>query len=130
MASFLATYPDVRFVLRGGDSAEILGRIMDGELVLGVVGAREEHPDLTFRPVLKDELVIIAPVGLTDPATEYTVDAAAALPWVLREPGSGTQRAFVNGLEEMGVGRAFFALRSRSGDHAGPRCNAYAPEWG
>ncbi|MGE4299735.1 MAG: selenium metabolism-associated LysR family transcriptional regulator [Desulfovibrionaceae bacterium] len=103
MASFLATYPDVRFTLCGGDSSSILNRIVDGDLVLGVVGAREEHPDLAFKPVLKDELVVIAPTDMVEAGATYDMAQVADLPWVMREAGSGTRRAFANGLEDMGM---------------------------
>lgn len=100
LARFQARHVGVQFRLATGDSEAILERILSGELAVGVVGAREDEPDLAFEPLLRDELVIV-----TSPEMARRLagqDDPVRWPWVTREPGSGTRRALETGLRQAG----------------------------
>jgi LysR family transcriptional regulator, transcriptional activator of the cysJI operon len=105
MARFLAAYPEVRLELRGGDTRDITELVQEGTIHVGLVGAAAVHQDLIFRPILDDALVIAAPVGLASPDLDGDgwQERLLALPWVMREPGSGTREAFRLALEQVGI---------------------------
>lgn len=104
LARFAKRYPEVRMQLRVGDSQGIIARLASGEELVAVVGASAEESDLTFEPLVADELVVIAPVSRGESVGQSLAPQdLAAQPWIMREPGSGTRGAFEKGLERIGV---------------------------
>lgn len=103
LAEFTSRHPEVRLHLKVGDSEAIIKRIAEGEDMVGMVGAAMEHPDLTFEPVVHDELVVIAPKRMNMGA-KGPVDPAelVSLPWIDREEGSGTRRTLELALNALG----------------------------
>ncbi|MEF3697537.1 selenium metabolism-associated LysR family transcriptional regulator [Desulfolutivibrio sp.] len=108
VAAFRAKYPEVTIDLVIGDTQEIIERVVEGQLSLGLVGASSDHPDLACEQLMDDELICIAP---PDPAASlveteggvFDPDSLRKLPWVIREQGSGTRLAFENALRERGM---------------------------
>ncbi len=102
LRGFLGQYPDVSVELRVGDTESVTRGVLEGEYIVGVVGDLDESLDLTFAPLFKDELVVIAPPDLAP--EEGAKDLATLLerPWVMRELGSGTRNAFERALVEAG----------------------------
>ena len=106
---FLRQYPQVRLQLRGGDSQEILAAVLSGKIAMGVVGAVSEEPDLVFYRIAQDRLLIVASTELAEQVCK-TADSSGRIPlervfdwpWVMREPGSGTRKAFENALTAAG----------------------------
>jgi len=100
LAGFLTRYPEVKVRLHLGDSRQITTQVKEGVLTLGVVGAKYDDPDLVHTLVMRDELIVIASPALLasrkiDPAdAELSLDEAVAWPWIMREQGSGTRKAF------------------------------------
>ncbi|MFP4071028.1 MAG: selenium metabolism-associated LysR family transcriptional regulator [Desulfovibrionales bacterium] len=103
LAEFTRKYPNVKINLSVGDSAVIVDKVLSGELMVGVVGAREEHRDLTYLPILQDELVVVAPPALAEKMPVVSVSDLLALPWVMREKGSGTRKAMEQGFAELDI---------------------------
>lgn len=104
LARFARRHPEVRMELRVGDSQAIIRRILAGEELVAMVGAGGDHPELAFEPILRDELVILGPVeGPAAAQAQCDPQELASLPWVMREAGSGTRRAFEQGLGRIGV---------------------------
>jgi DNA-binding transcriptional LysR family regulator len=108
VASFRAKYPEVTIDLVIGDTQEIIERVIEGSLSLGLVGAASDHPDLACEQLMDDELICIAPADMNLPnwsgdQDAFDPDALRALPWVIREQGSGTRLAFEGALRERGM---------------------------
>ncbi|NDY58198.1 LysR family transcriptional regulator [Desulfovibrio sulfodismutans] len=108
IAAFRAKYPEVTIDLVIGDTQEIIERVIEGNLSLGLVGAPSDHPDLACEQLMDDELIGIAPPDPTNPLVEteggvFDPDSLRKLPWVLREQGSGTRLAFENALRGQGM---------------------------
>ena len=107
LADFARRYPDVQVELKIGDTAEIVEMVSGGELVLGVVGAEMDRPELEFIPVKEDQLVIVAAPGFRPPAQSSSellgTKEICTWPWVLRERGSGTRKAFEKALLSVGL---------------------------
>ena len=100
VARFLSNYPEVRIEVRGGDTSEIIAMVLGGAVHVGIVGAPAPQSEIISRPILQDELVVIAPAALAA-ASATAGDLTArllAVPWVMREPGSGTQLALEQAL--------------------------------
>lgn len=110
MARFMEQYPDVRLSLQVGDSEEVMARVQSGDLALGVVGAKNDSPELVFTPLVQDELVVVAAPHLLNGSGRSVEPAQLAeLPWVMREKGSGTRKALEQSLAEAGL--EFSSLR-------------------
>ncbi|GAA0793841.1 LysR family transcriptional regulator [Marinobacterium sediminicola] len=63
---------------------DIAERMLRFELDLGLIEGRALHPDLVMTPWRQDEMVIVA-------APSFKGQSLAHLPWIMREPGSGTR---------------------------------------
>jgi DNA-binding transcriptional LysR family regulator len=102
LAAFVIRHSEVRLRLVVGDSAGIAAQVADGSLALGVIGADFGQPELELQPLLADEILVIGPPELARTAPDDP-RRLAALPWVLREEGSGTRRSFDLALKSLGL---------------------------
>lgn len=106
VAEFVERYPGVSLKLVVGDSAEMTRGVLEGEVMLAVVGAKEKHDELEFVPIFDDKLVLVAARGLKAVQAagkrEYSFAEAAAWPWIMREEGSGTRRTLEEGIAALG----------------------------
>ncbi len=106
LATFLHSYPEVRLELCGGDTNEVVDMVRQGDVMLAMVGSGSDRSDdLVFEQVLEDELVLVggkeylgAMPSSCKPEEELRL--LSTLPWVMREGGSGTRRAFASALKE------------------------------
>lgn len=100
--SFHRLHPDIALTVRIHDTGAVLDRIRDGRLEAGIVGARLGDDDLRFERLIDDRLIPVAPPG--DGSAGRTVDLAelVRMPFVSREPGSGTRLMFERRLAEAG----------------------------
>lgn len=95
LGSFVARFPDVRPVLRIGDSAAIVAAILDGAVELGFTGFRTHERWLSYRKTWQDEMVVAVPAnhpwaGLK----QLPLQDLGKHPFISREGGSGTLRSF------------------------------------
>ena len=107
LVDFHRAYPGVALAVSVGNSAEVVGAIIGGNVELGFVeGPEEEFGDrrLAIELIAMDELVMVAnadhPWAISH---KLTVEDLTAGKWVLREDGSGTRAAFVKALAALGV---------------------------
>lgn len=99
LARFWQSYPEVVMDLRIGDSEDIVGRVRDNELMLGIVGARFDACELHFEPIVTDSLVLVMTPELKARFGHLeTAELLRSLPWVMREEGSGTRMAMAAAL--------------------------------
>lgn len=103
VSGFMKRHPGVTMELRVADTARITDMVLGGELTLGIVGAQEPQPELSYTPILDDDIVIIAPVGMFAPDATVSAMELARYPWIMREPGSGTRKAFARAMAEHGL---------------------------
>jgi DNA-binding transcriptional LysR family regulator len=104
LAKFWKKYPEVILDLRIGDSEEIVSQIRDNALMLGVVGAVFESPELHFEKIAVDSLVLVMTPQLYKSFRHLPVEELLrALPWVLREEGSGTRLAMSDSLSNFDI---------------------------
>ncbi len=108
IAGFTKRFPGVRVTLRVGDSQDIIALVQAGQLACGVVGAVAEEPELAFVPLREDHLLVAASPLMDLPRSSsgafcLAPDELAHHPWVLREQGSGTRKAFETALNALGL---------------------------
>ena len=103
LSRFLQRYPNVRISLVEGDSLDILDLISRGDLSVGVVGARDESSELEFHTLVDDSLVVLAsPSFLSGHRAPINMQSISKMPWIVRQPGSGTRLAVEQALEKAG----------------------------
>lgn len=95
LANFVQNYPEVKPVLRIGDSAGIVQAVLNGEVEIGFVGFKGEDRRVAFQKIWKDQMVLAVPkdhpwarlkaIDLNDLRKEG---------FISREGGSGTLRSF------------------------------------
>lgn len=104
LAKFWKKYPEVIMDLRIGDSEDIVTQVRDNTLMVGVVGAVFESSELHFEKIAVDSLVLAMTPQLYESHRHMPVeDLLRALPWVLREEGSGTRVAMAESLSQFGI---------------------------
>ena len=105
LAAFRVKYPGVHVQIRAGNSQEVIEGLQAYDADLGVVG--EIPPGDDFDHVLLDATPIVAFVGAAHPvaaAASLSWRDLAALPLVLREPGSKTRTMLEAAAARAGVG--------------------------
>ena len=100
MADYMLKHTDVDVSLKVADSSAVINQLSQGDLSVGIVGAYENDPELTFLPIVDDELVVIAAPSYLSADARLRVQTFFDFNWVMRERGSGTRKAFTNALAE------------------------------
>ena len=95
MTAFRGQYPDITFSVLSFDSAGVVDAVSRGRADVGMTGTLLSSSGCIFMPFLDDELVVVTPN--TGPYTAANADGFALtdlkkLPFVIREPGSGTRK--------------------------------------
>jgi DNA-binding transcriptional LysR family regulator len=95
LAAFIRIHPEVKPVLRIGDSARIVEEVLEGKVEIGLVGFKNADARLSFDKIWQDEMVLTVPkvhpwsrrksVRLADLSLEK---------FISREQGSGTLDSF------------------------------------
>lgn len=101
---FREKYSEIIVILKIGDTADILNRVLTGECEVGIVGSRVKDNRLEYREYINDELVIIASSS-HQLAREKKITALelSSIPFVMRERGSGSRMTIEKRLSDMGV---------------------------
>jgi len=96
LKGFRKLHPGAHFIIRQGDSSEILEQILDGSIELGFVGSPDKTGKCSCIPFCEDELVIAMPATehyLSLQKKGFRLETLLKEPIILREPGSGTQKS-------------------------------------
>ncbi len=103
MADFKKKHPSISFQIIVADSKVIVQKVLQHELLLGIVGAKLDTRQIHYEPLMEDELILVSsPSSVKAPRIRLT--DITALPFILREEGSGTRRQIEKILEENGIG--------------------------
>jgi DNA-binding transcriptional LysR family regulator len=101
---FKKQYPSTSIQLYIDDTAKVAESVVNGDLIIGVIGARVSDPHLEMYPFLNDELVVTVPAEHAWASKKtISVDALQGEPFILREKGSGTRRVMEERLGKAGV---------------------------
>ncbi len=95
MARYMLDHPDARVTLDVENTATIADKVRNFELDIGLVEGDVQHADLDVIPWREDELVVFCGRDHALAGCGELSDAQLlAVPWILREEGSGTRQAF------------------------------------
>ena len=108
LASFQKKFPSVSFQVNISDSRNIIEKMLKHEIPMGIVGAEIRNGQISFLPILEDELITVASPSMIMRA-QVTLQDLFHYPFILREKGSGTLHETEKILEEMGL--SFDTLR-------------------
>ena len=101
---FKQTYPDITVTLTENDTAGIIEDTINGRIELGIVGAEPSEPQLLCEKLMTDEMFLIVPHGhALCKRQKTTVKQLPHIPFIMREPGSGTRKSIERVLEKKGV---------------------------
>ncbi len=104
ISDFRVQYPEIKATLHISSSRTIAGKVMEGDLEIGLVGARWNEPSLKWQTMFSDELTLV--VHPDHPWTgkqSITCSQLGDEPFILREAGSGTRRVIAQFLEQQGM---------------------------
>jgi DNA-binding transcriptional LysR family regulator len=107
LARFRRQYPQVETTLTITNSADIVRRVLAGELDLGFVGGAPVTAGLQVQPLADDTIVVIVPAGhsLARQRT-FAPDLLARETLVVREAGSATRQLTEAHLQQHGLAPA------------------------
>ncbi len=105
LATFRTAHPDIELYVQTGDSDEVLTQVTDGDVDVGVIGAKPSRKGIESYPLGRDRLVLImAPGHPFASRKRLGLESILDQPFVVREVGSGTQRAIDEALSEASDG--------------------------
>jgi DNA-binding transcriptional LysR family regulator len=104
IGEFKKKYPTASVQLYIDDTAKIADAVVNGDLSIGVVGARVTDPRVEAHPFLSDELVVaVHPDHPWARKKTIAADTLPAEPFILREKGSGTRSIMEERLGRAGI---------------------------
>ena len=106
LSGFLKKHPQVKYILRRGDSEHILACLQKGEVRIGLTGYKNGDRSLIFQEIARDHLVVITEnreAFRSMQRSGKTGRDLLHLPMIAREESSGTQHASDAFLARMGV---------------------------
>ncbi|WP_029005618.1 LysR family transcriptional regulator [Azorhizobium doebereinerae] len=104
MHGFHTAHPNIRLEVGIGNTTQVAAAVRDGVADIGFVEGEVEEPLIVRRRVPGDELVLVVAADAPVTAGEALKAAdLAGMPFVLREPGSGTRQMFEAACRRMGL---------------------------
>jgi DNA-binding transcriptional LysR family regulator len=93
ISSFRKAYPHIKIHLDEGSSRDMIYSLVEFKNEVAVIAKVEDHPDVSFFPFSREEMVMIASTGHTLAAKKpVSVRLLAQEPFIMKEDGSGTQK--------------------------------------
>ncbi|MDD9301505.1 MAG: LysR family transcriptional regulator [Desulfobacter sp.] len=103
LGDFKQAYPDVTISLLPGDTSQIIRAVKQGELELGVVGAKTDDPVIEQEKLVQDEMKLIVPAGHEWAGRKsIPCDLLFSQPFIAREGGSGTWKSILKSMDNAG----------------------------
>jgi DNA-binding transcriptional LysR family regulator len=104
IARFRREYPQVRINVLVTSRESVIGKLLNGEVALGVSSKLIEHYELEYQDLFKDDVILIAPAE--HPWAQYRKiypDDLLDEPMILREDAAGTREVLVEGLRKCDI---------------------------
>ncbi len=96
---FKKNFPEVKVSMIVGDTDMIIGETLEGNIEIGVVGAKPEDPRAEYEKLVEDELRVVVPRGHRWSKREFvSMEDLCSEPFIIREKGSGSLRAIQRAL--------------------------------
>lgn len=99
LGEFRQEHPEIQITLEIGDTRETVGRVVDGNVEIAVVGSKDKNPLIINERLWDDELVLaINAKHKWASKRSVTIKDIQEEPFIVRETGSGTRRIVENHL--------------------------------
>lgn len=96
-------YPDVVVNLVQGDTERIIRDTLEGNVELGIVGAKAQEVQLVQKKIIDDQMFLIVPRDHKWATRRHVVMGELVRePFIMREPGSGTRKSIEQVLDKSG----------------------------
>jgi DNA-binding transcriptional LysR family regulator len=106
LGRFQAACPRVRLEVSQGDSRSVVRQLVDEEIELGFIGGRYDDERIHFEEMGQDTIVCAVSRNRNDSAKKSLSQAELCkVPLVVREQGSGTQKAVYEALAKTWINR-------------------------
>jgi DNA-binding transcriptional LysR family regulator len=90
---FRKLYPKVTITVEISDSKDILNKLQNQQVDIGIIGMQQHSSKIKFKPIASDSIVLITPYDFPyAETTELNYSLLRDLDLVLREEGSGTRK--------------------------------------
>jgi DNA-binding transcriptional LysR family regulator len=94
LAHWKLSHPASPVQIAVANTSEVVAAVASFDVDVGFIEGSQSHPDLSVRPWLTDEMVVVAaPDHALAGSRRVDIAALRASRWALREPGSGTREA-------------------------------------
>lgn len=106
LTNYHQNHPHVFFDIKQGDSTDIQDKILDGTIDIGLIGQKADSSRCRNIQFCSDELVVVTPLNqhyLALSKKNVSIHELLKEPIIMREPGSGTQKAADLFLNSIGV---------------------------
>jgi DNA-binding transcriptional LysR family regulator len=104
MSDFKKEHPGFILSLKIADTQEIVQCVLQGNVELGMTGAKLNHNSLHYEKYEEDEIIVIGPSD--HPLAKkrrVNFEELSRESWIIREEGSGTQMAVEKALKKKGM---------------------------
>lgn len=103
IGTFKSLYPSIHTTLRIGGSADVVERVLEGRLEIGLIGAKWDDRRIAMEEIFSDELVLAVHAEHRW-VQKMSVEPEELLsePFILRERGSGTRIVMSQAFEAAG----------------------------
>ena len=101
LGAFLDEHPRVQFSLHSGNTDEIVHRLLDDKLSIGLIEGPARDRGLRTEPFMQDELVLILPRAFASDRMSREQLVSSNL--LMREQGSGSRRVVEHALDNAGL---------------------------
>jgi DNA-binding transcriptional LysR family regulator len=107
LSVFHKKHPHFRVRVAVSDSMNVMAQVEQGHVSLGLVGRKTDNPNLQFRFLARDRIVLVVPPGhALSGRKKVSLKELSRYPFVLREAGSGLRHCFEKSLGRTGLGLA------------------------
>lgn len=104
LSVFGQKHPHIQVRVAISDSVAVMEQVERGKVSVGLVGRKTDSPNLDFRYLTSDRMVLVVPPGHSlSGRKRVSMRQLARHPLVLREVGSGLRHCFERSLERLGL---------------------------
>ena len=105
LGRFHTKYADAYVNLVIDDTQGIVDRVLSGKIEVGVVGALIAQDYLEYKPLMKDEMILVTPMNhpWAETGILERIENLSRAAFIIREQGSGTRSTMLESLSEHGV---------------------------
>lgn len=116
VAAFRKEHPLIQFYVSQSDTQEVFDSINDRRGEIGFVGAKGNVNTLNYTKIFSDKSILVAPKSFGITKKKITLGEAVTHPFIWRETGSATRKAFEAEASDLGFDKTAFNVAALFND--------------